>query len=139
LGSLNAYYTRDHAAEPIVLSTGAAVAAFVRRLRAESLDAGPLLAQLYLSDDVHAQELSVGVDGDHGVLRYAGREWFEGVYSIGDGDAGIYYYMDNDTEFPPNSRVSVDIVQRAVEEYLRTNGERPTNVRWQGEPEAENS
>jgi hypothetical protein len=134
LGSLNAYFARDHASEPVTLSSSADVASFVQRLRAESVEAGPLLAQLYVSDDVHAQELSAGVDGDHGVLRYAGREWFEGVYSVGDGEALTYYYMDNDTEFPPNSRVSVDVVQRAVEEFLRTNGERPTGVRWQAEP-----
>ncbi|PRY43929.1 Imm1 family immunity protein [Umezawaea tangerina] len=137
MGSLNAYYARDHAAEPVTLSTSADVAAFVERLRARSLETGPLLAQVYLTDDVHAQELSAGVDGDRGVLRYAGREWFEGVYSLGDeagsDEALVYYYMDNDTEFPPNSQVSVDVVRRAVEEYLRTNGERPTGVRWQAD------
>lgn len=135
MGTLSAYYSSEHGGDPVVVSTAGEVDALIDRIRAESPDDAPILMQLYVSDDVHGQELSVGIRGDRGVLRYAGREWFEGVYSVGrgivDGEPLLYFYADHDTEFPSNSEVALTVVRDAVKQYLDTSGARPEHVEWQ--------
>ncbi|MBB5960061.1 hypothetical protein FHS29_006683 [Saccharothrix tamanrassetensis] len=111
------------------------VDALVNRVLATSSEEAPVLMQLYVASDVHTQELSAGVVGDRGVLRYAGRDWFEGVCSLGEGRGGgeplLYFYMDSDTEFPSNAEVPLDVVRQAIKDYLVADGARPTCVSWQ--------
>lgn len=133
MGALSAYYEREHGENPIRLETPADVDAMVDALRAQ--ETWPLLAQVYVSDDLGKSELSAGVRGDVGVLRYAGEDAFEGLYSLGDGPADgewiLYYYVTADTPFPPNAEVPLAVVRDALVEYLESNGARPNNVEWQ--------
>jgi immunity protein Imm1 of predicted polymorphic toxin system len=113
------------------------VNALIDRVRVESPEKAPILMQLYVADDVYGQELSAGIRGDRGVLRYGGDDWPEGVYSTGDGPAGAeplaYFYMDTYTEFPSNAEVPLTVVRQAILDFLDTNGERPAGVEWQPE------
>ena len=134
MGSLDVYYAPEHGERPVKVETPEQVDALIDRLRAESSDDVPILMQLYVSDDIHGQELSAGVRGNRGVLRYAGRDWFEGVYSVGGApvcdDAVLYFYMGNDTEFPSDAEIDLDAVRNGVKEYLATDGARPHGVVW---------
>nr|WP_054049083.1 Imm1 family immunity protein [Alloactinosynnema sp. L-07] len=135
------YYSRSHSSAPIRVQTEDEVDALVDQVREESPAAAPVLMQCYISDDIHSQELSVGVVDTRGVIRYAGEDASDGVYSTGvgssDGEPLAYFYMDTWTGFPANSEVSLDVVRPALKQYLLTDGARPTGVSWQYGPEAD--
>lgn len=137
MAALDVYYARGHGDAPVTVATTDDVDALLDRVRAESPEHAPILMEVHISGDPYSQGLDVGVNGDRGVLRYSGRDWPEGVYSTGDGPAQgeplRYFYMDTDTEFPPNSDVPLTTVRQAVREFLTTNGARPTCVEWQAE------
>ncbi|MFI6030716.1 Imm1 family immunity protein [Amycolatopsis magusensis] len=132
MGALTAYYDYQHGEQPVEIASSADVDALIDRLRAEA--DWPVLVQLYLQEDVHGQELSIGIDGDRGVVRYSGPDAFEGTYSKGDGpgdgDPLTYFYMGSDTPFPPNAEIPLDRVRNAAIEFLN-NGERPRTLEWQ--------
>ena len=137
MGAVSVYYADEHDDQPVTVTTPDEVDALIDRVRDESPEQAPILMQLYIADDVYAQELSAGIRGDRGVLRYSGRNWPEGVYSTGDGPIGpeplAYFYMDNHTEFPPNAEVPLATVRQAVRDFLTTSGDRPSGVDWQPE------
>lgn len=135
MATLDVYYARGHGDAPVTIRTPGEVDALIERVRRESPEHAPMLLEVHVSGDSYAQGLDVGIRGDHGVLRYSGRDWPEGVYSTGDGPSEgeplAYYFMDNYTEFPPNSEVSLAVVRRAIHDFLLTGGERSTGVEWQ--------
>ncbi|GAA4005875.1 hypothetical protein GCM10022247_29450 [Allokutzneria multivorans] len=137
MAALDVYYAREHGDEPVTVGTVEEIDALIDHVRAESPAIAPILMEVHLSGDPYTQGLDVGVNGDVGVLRYSGREWFEGVYSTGagpaDGEPLQYFYMDTDTEFPPNSEIPLDDVRQAVREFLVTDGDRPANITWQAD------
>ncbi|MEU6155155.1 Imm1 family immunity protein [Actinosynnema sp. NPDC047251] len=129
------YYLYEHGDIPVTLSTVDEVDALLDRVRVESPPAAPMLMDVHLSGDPYAQGLDVGVAVDRGVIRYSGREWPHGVVSTGDGSADgeprSYFYMGHGREFPANSEVPIDVIRKAVKEFMESNGARPTCVRWQ--------
>ena len=135
MAALDFYYARGHGDNPITVATADDVDALIERVCAESAENAPILMEVHISGDPYSQGLDVGVVGDHGALRYSGRDWPEGVYSTGDGPTDgeplHYFYMDTDTEFPSNADVPLATIRKAVLEFLATNGARPTCVEWQ--------
>jgi hypothetical protein len=133
VAALDVYYRRDHGAAPTTVSTSDEVTELIDRVRAESPESAPILMELHLSGDPYTQGLDVGINGDCGVLRYSGRDWPEGVYSAGSAGRKpvAYFYMDTWTEFPANAEVPLTIVRQAVQQFLATDGARPTCVEWQ--------
>ncbi|MGH3861811.1 Imm1 family immunity protein [Actinokineospora sp.] len=130
------HYDRAHASSPIRVDTEPQIDDLIDRLRVESPAQAPLLMQVVLAVDPYTQGLDVGIKRDRGVLRYSGREWFEGVYSVGELPAEeppTYFFMDTDTEFPANSELSIDIIRMAVKEFMETDGARPTCLDWQSD------
>ncbi|MGQ0841012.1 Imm1 family immunity protein [Actinokineospora sp.] len=119
------------------MATQQDVDGLIDQMRTESPELAPILMQVVISGDPYTQGLDVGLKSDRGVLRYSGRDWFEGLYSTGElpitGTPLLYFYMDTDTEFPPNAEVSIDAIRQAVKEFLATNGALPTCVRWQAD------
>ncbi|AXX33289.1 hypothetical protein KCV87_26075 [Actinosynnema pretiosum subsp. pretiosum] len=133
--ALEVYYRPDHGQEPLIVRTPDEV----RRLFADWLRDFPTgsvaLATVHLVEDPWGAELSVGVDGDKGVLRYSGDEpGGNGHYSrdpeSGNTDPAIYYFFTADHEYPPHSEIPVTAVESAVLEFMST-GRRPTCVEWQ--------
>lgn len=137
MAALDVYYARGHGEHPVTVATADDVDALIDRVRAESPAHAPILMEVHIAGDPYGQGLDVGIGEDRGALRYSGRDWPEGVYSIGDGPADAepsqYFYMDTDTEFPPNADIPLATVRQAVREFLATDGARPTCVEWQAE------
>ncbi|KOV87609.1 Imm1 family immunity protein [Nocardia sp. NRRL S-836] len=81
--------------------------------------------------------LNVGICGDHGSLRYAGNEHVDGVYSKNPDstrspmDAQLFYYMNNRRDFPANSLYPIDVVRRALMQFMESDGKLPNVVAWQ--------
>ncbi|MCP2257189.1 Immunity protein Imm1 [Streptoalloteichus tenebrarius] len=96
-----------------------------------------MLLTVVVAEDPWKSELSVGIDGDKGVLHYAGEDTPpHGVDSKSPTPTSpapvIYNYISADTEFPPpHAEVPFPAVEAAVIEYLTTEGDRPTAVDWQ--------
>ena len=42
-----------------------------------------------------------------------------------------YFIVGNAIEFPDRSKIPIDLVRRAVKEFLASGGQRPTCVQWQ--------
>ncbi len=107
MAAVNAYYARGHGDTPLTLRSEDDIDALIEQVRATSPASAPILIELHLADDPYTQGLGVGVATDRGVLRYSGREWPEGVYSRGPtrspGEVVRYFYMDVETEFPPDA------------------------------------
>jgi len=135
VATLNAYYTTEHADDPVVVASADDVAGLLDAVREKYPDGAAVLITVLVADDPWGQELSVGVDGDKGVLRYSGHGDFRGSYSKSvepsNAEPVIYYYVTADSEFPPNSEVPISTVQAAVVEYLATGGQRPSAAEWQ--------
>lgn len=81
--------------------------------------------------------LNFGICGDQGTLRYAGGEHVHGVYSKNPNstrpptEARLMYYMNNRRDFPANSLYPIDVVRRAIMQFMESDGELPTVVEWQ--------
>jgi hypothetical protein len=95
-----------------------------------------VLLTVVLQDDPWGPELTVGLDGDNGVLRYAGDDHPAGVYSRNSTPTNqhpvVYYFVTADSEFPPDAEVALTTVEAAMIEYMTTAGKRPTAVDAQG-------
>lgn len=97
----------------------------------------PVLFEMLDAAEPHRVILDVGVNGDRGVLYYAGGEHRDGCYSKNPEATGpelgmrLYYYMSSDREFPVSAEYPVDTVWQACEEFIASGGARPTVVDWQ--------
>lgn len=134
--ALNVYYTAEHADSPVTVTTPDEVRALLDTVRDTYPAGNAVLLIVVIASDPWKSELSVGIDGDKGVLHYAGEDTPpNGVNSKSptptNADPVIYYYVTADTEFPPNAEIPWRTVADAVIEYLTTAGERPTVVEWQ--------
>jgi hypothetical protein len=134
---IEARYRRDNAKNPAVLGTPEDVDALIDALLESPEDGN--LAQLHslerslLPSGYPDHELLVGVNGDLqvGVLAfmdYEGNVVTRGMASRPD---VAYSITGARTEFPDNSEIPVDLVRRAVKEFLLAGGQRPTCVPWQ--------
>lgn len=100
----------------------------------------PILLEILDATSPYKVILNVGLNGELGVLRYAGGEHHRGLYSrnpeseASHADVVLYYYMNSDSEFPASAQVPADLVLRACVEFMETDGELPTQVEWQPWP-----
>ncbi len=133
--ALNVFYETDQGDDPIVLTTPDEVRALFATVRDKYPDESAVLLMIFLADDPWGSELAAGIDGDKGVLRYAGEDTPpDGLYSNNTSpsntDRVVYYYQTSDREFPTDSEVPITAVESAVIEYMTT-GQQPTVVDWQ--------
>jgi hypothetical protein len=134
--ALNIHYNAEHADNPAVVTTPDEVRTLLATVRSTYPAGSAALLTVVVSDDPWKSELSVGIDGEKGVLHYAGEDTPpNGVYSKSptptNAESVVYYYVTADTEFPPDAEIPVGAVETALIEYLTTSGERPTSVDWQ--------
>lgn len=133
--ALNVFYEEEHTDNPVTVTTPDEVGTLLATVGEKYPEGTAVLLTAVVSDDPWGQELSVGIDGNKGVLRYSGGDHFDGVYSKSaipsNAEPVTYYYVTADTEFPPNSEVPLATVHAAVVEYLTTGGQQPTCVDWQ--------
>jgi len=100
----------------------------------------PILLEVLDAASPNRVILNVGLDGDLGVLRYAGGDHRRGVYSINPDSAPsqaevvLYYYMNIDREFPASAQCPAEVVLRACVEFMETGGGLPSCVEWQPWP-----
>lgn len=101
---------------------------------------GRILVDLYVVGNP-VRGLNVGIHGQtgRGALYYAAGhdEWFSKGTPGPDRspvETLLYYYMNNDTEFPGDCEIPLDAVRRAAHEFMTTGGERPTVTDWQPRP-----
>jgi hypothetical protein len=143
MGALEVYYLPEHADHPLTITTPDQVQALISTMSATSPPDAPLLAEIHLAGDPYTQGFEVGVRSDHGVIRYTGRQWRHGITSTTEApDPGTgadnrpcaYFYMGHWREFPAEAEIPLPQIAQAVNEFLDTSGERPTNIRWQTEP-----
>lgn len=81
----------------------------------------------------HELCLAVDAKGRVGGLPYQGeRVWFSQGLPGNRGEV-FYLYMGNDTDFPHDSEVPIELLRQAAKEFLQRSGERPTCVSWQTE------
>jgi hypothetical protein len=133
--ALNVHYNAENADTPAVVTTPDEVRALLGTVRNTHPAGSAVLLTVVVSDDPWKSELSVGIDGDKGVLHYAGEDTPpNGVYSKSPTPTNaapvIYYYVTADTEFPPHAEIPIGAIETALIEYLTT-AERPTSVDWQ--------
>lgn len=132
-----AYYRREHADDRPKLHSEEDVDALI-----EDLLTGPAyhnMAELHsldrplLPSGFPDHELLVGVDAQLqvGVLEFMDDGNFVTLGPPSDRGEVSYYIAGNPTEFPNRSEVSIDLIRRAVKEFLTSGGKRPTCVEWQ--------
>ncbi|MGW1340221.1 Imm1 family immunity protein [Kribbella sp. NPDC002412] len=141
--SAEAYFRDD---EPTILTSAAEIDELIDTL----LSAGPQYSvaalairerprsELGLPD--HEFELAVNADGKSGGLRYAGRRGEEsGVwYAVGEQSGHeplMYGHAGNETPFPSDSELPLDVVRAAAKEFLAIGGDRPSSVAWREWPQ----
>jgi hypothetical protein len=79
-------------------------------------------------------ELLVGAEGNRqvGVLEFMDSDGNMVTLGTSEGrDEVSYSFNAQAMEFPGNSEIPVDLVRRAVKEFLVSGGQRPTCVQWQ--------
>jgi immunity protein Imm1 of predicted polymorphic toxin system len=135
--ALKLYWLHEHGDNPVIVETPAELRGALNLLHRLSLD-GRVIAQAMPSGGKPTAFLDIGLHGEWGALHYSGRDYREGCFSKGDTYADapelLYYYMNSDTEYPPDAEISSAAVRRAAEEFMTT-GKRPTSVEWQPRPE----
>lgn len=123
--------------EATLVQTSAELEALLERARGVDY---PILLEILDAASPNRVILNVGLNGDQGVLRYAGGEHRRGVYSRNpesepsQAEVVLYYYMNSDNEFPASAQVPTDVVLRACVEFMETGGELPSQVEWQPWP-----
>jgi hypothetical protein len=135
--SVAAYYKRG---EPIAASTDEEVDSLVDDLLAAGFENS--IAKLHVRERAlsaagfpdHQLRVAVNAEDNVGSLHYMGPS-FAGFSkgNVSKRDEVFYYYVDHDHEFPRDSEISIDLIRRAVKEFVASGGERPTCVEWQKE------
>ncbi|MGW2525357.1 Imm1 family immunity protein [Streptomyces sp. NPDC001617] len=132
-----AYYRKEHAGNRPKLSSERDVDALIDAL----LEGSPFhnMAELHslerspLPSGFPDHELLVGVNKDLqvGVLEFMDESNLVTLGSwTGRGEVS-YHIAGNPTEFPERSEIPIELVRRAVKEFLMSGGQRPTCVEWQ--------
>lgn len=134
-----ARYLQEHGKEPVMLTTDEDVDALI-----DALLTGPAynnMAQLHslerplLPSGYPDHELLVGVNRDLpvGVLAFMDAEYGNLVtLNPSEGRGEVSYSISGQaTEFPDRSEVPIDLIRKAVKEFLFSGGKRPECVQWQ--------
>lgn len=138
LNRVEARYRLEHVDAPAVLSTPAEVDGLIDSLLASGVSQN--LAQLHsmqrplLPSGYPDHELLVGADGEFRVGVLAFMDSDGNVVTLGspEGRSEVSYsIMGHATEFPAHSEIPIDMVRRAIKEFLASGGQRPTCVQWQ--------
>lgn len=133
--ALNVYYEKQHTADPVVVTTPGEVGDLFAEVGAKYSAGTALLMTVVPADDPWASELTVGIDGNKGVLRYAGEDGppagcFSKSATLSNPEPVVYYFVTADSEFPPHAELPVTELEAAVVDYLTT-GQRPRCIEWQ--------
>lgn len=132
--SVRIYYRPEHRQQPGMASTAEEVDAFLDDLLAQPYETS--MANLYPAEQAEGDfiELSVGLDPERGVggLQYSGPggRWFS-KDRVSEYEQVVYCYFGNGCEYPHDSEVPIDLIRKAVVEFLESGGERPKSVEWQ--------
>lgn len=139
---IEARYLETHGDYPEVLATSEDVDSFIDRLL--EMPKQYRLAQLHLRErplirgEFPDHQFYVGVDKERGVgvLQVADEDgnWVSrSLEGGGLNEITSYCLIYNGTEFQEYSDLPLDLIRRAVREFLATGGKRPTCVPWQVE------
>ncbi|MFC6091641.1 Imm1 family immunity protein [Saccharothrix lopnurensis] len=133
--TLNVYYEKQHTADPVVVTTPEDIRDLFAAVRAKYPAGTALLMTVVPADYPWASELTVGIDGDKGVLRYAGQDspptgCFSKSAEPSNTEPVIYYFVTADNEFPPCAEIPVTDLETALIDYMTT-GQRPETIEWQ--------
>ncbi|MCN9244919.1 Imm1 family immunity protein [Streptomyces sp. RY43-2] len=138
-GRAEAYYRKEHADGRVIVTpddADALVDALLAGRDSENMAELHSLERPTLPSGFPDHEFLVGVDKELqvGVLSFMDESG--NVVSLGTSGrrGGVSYFIaGNETEFPGYSEIAIDLVRRAVREFI-SSGRRPTCVQWQ-EPE----
>lgn len=133
----DAYFNREHAAQPFKISGPADVDDFIDAMLAEPFENS--LAVIYLRDRPELatggpdHEVRVGVNAEDGVgsicLVVDGQVWYA------DGgkarDDVFYNYLGNEADFPSTSAVPLEMLRAVIKEVLDSGIARTALVNWQ--------
>ncbi|MEU6381240.1 Imm1 family immunity protein [Streptomyces sp. NPDC046909] len=132
-------YRLEHGEEPDLLSTPEDVDALI-----DSLLVGSPFENLAQIHSTERDLLPAFGDPDHELMVGVNKVLQVGVLSFMDGNGNVatrgssngrespvYYIQGQMTEFPACSEIPIDVVRRAVKEFLFSGGQRPTCVEWQ--------
>ncbi|MEU9974404.1 Imm1 family immunity protein [Streptomyces sp. NPDC051014] len=136
--SLDAYYRREHAREPVVIASPEAVDELIDDLMSGPVDHN--LAQLHSLD----RPLLPSGYPDHEVMVGVSRDRNAGIIAFMDGDVGniftggrlgneaetAYFLAGHPMEYPQDCEVPILFVREALKEFLLTGGKVPTCVEW---------
>jgi hypothetical protein len=139
--TLEGYYLARHGDTPLILGQPAEVDAVLDAMQAAgdwNHSALELTCrELPLSaSGLPNHNMLVGVDHQEpvGAIYYFGEDvddvYFTRSTHAAADDEVIYGYMGNERFFPRDSEVPIDLIRRAVKEFLAT-ARRPTCVSWQ--------
>ncbi|WP_433262554.1 Imm1 family immunity protein [Actinosynnema sp. CS-041913] len=128
--------------EPTTLTTAAELDDVLDRVAAWGHRA---LIEFRLAEpaDKNARQLalSAGLHGasDRGTLIYSSPAgvWFSKASPGPEWEPAeriLYYYMSADTEYPPDSEIPLDLVRRAVHDYMTNGGQQPSGPDWHTPP-----
>lgn len=134
-----ARYRREHGKEPAVLTTAGDIDALIDALRTGQ--AYHNMAQLH---SLERPLLSSGYP-DHELLVGVNRDLPVGVLAFMDGESGNLVTFDSAarrgeasysitgqaTEFPDRSEIPIELIRRAVKEFVFSGGKHPECVQWQ--------
>ncbi|WP_431910856.1 Imm1 family immunity protein [Amycolatopsis thermoflava] len=88
--------------------------------------------QLFVAGDPGRGMLEIGLDSERGrgVAFYSASG--QAYYSHGPEmlpEPPLYYYQDNDTEYPADAELPLEIIRRTAHDFLAT-GQRPATIEW---------
>ncbi|MFJ8078828.1 Imm1 family immunity protein [Streptomyces sp. NPDC096176] len=137
---VQAYYKKQHAEEPALISSPEDVDALI-----DSLAFGAEFESMAVLQSLQREDLPSGFP-DHEFLVGANGERQVGIVSFVDdknyistsaskvqGEV-VYHVAENPTEFPAAAEIPLPLVREAVKEFLLSGGRRPTCIEWQEEP-----
>lgn len=138
MNSLDAYYRKEHAQKPVIITSPEAVDDLIDELMSGPEDHN--LAQLHSLD----RPLLPSGFPDHEVMVGISRSKDAGIIAFMDGDVGnifsagesvsepvtSYFLAGHSMEYPEGCEVPISLVREAVKQFLLTGGKVPTCVEW---------
>ncbi|MET8983748.1 Imm1 family immunity protein [Streptomyces sp. NPDC004539] len=138
MASLDAYYRKEHAQEPVIVASEEAVDVLIDELMSGPVDHN--LAQVHsldrplLPSGFPDHEVMVGASAGRNIGIIAFVDGGVGnIFSVGMPDtepATAYFLAGHPMEYPENCEVPIALVREALKEFLLTGGNVPTCVDW---------
>lgn len=100
----------------------------------------PIMFEVLDAEDPYQGSiLHVGLVGEMGALYFSGLQAERGCYTYSDASGPeddvakeVYFdHMNHTRDFPPTSLYPIDVIRRAVVEFVNSNGSLPGAVAWQ--------